>query len=215
MATRTCRLCRPTMATIRPQWPTTPQNRRSTSPTRFVPGRPGVAPAARGGAGGGQGGVRRGRSRRGRAGCRFSRYSLVGVRPDADFLVWKLTERYEDLRDLAADLNGTPLAGLARRRRTRTSPQLARRSTSSATRKRPPRRIVPREAPYLVVYPFVKVRPWYALSMEDRRRAMQEHAEIGSRFVDDHEPHDVLVRDRRPGVHDGLRVRGARSTSST
>ena len=42
---------------------------------------------------------------------------------------------------------------------------------------------MPRGAPYLVVYPFVKMRPWYALSLEDRRRAMQEHAEIGSRFV--------------------------------
>jgi chlorite dismutase len=48
--------------------------------------------------------------------------------------------------------------------------------------KRPPRRVVPRGAPYLVVYPFVKVRPWYALSMEDRRRAMKEHADIGSGF---------------------------------
>jgi chlorite dismutase len=43
--------------------------------------------------------------------------------------------------------------------------------------------VVPRGAPYLVVYPFVKKREWYSLPMEDRRRAMQEHAAIGSRFV--------------------------------
>ena len=41
---------------------------------------------------------------------------------------------------------------------------------------------MPRRRPYLVVYPFVKLRPWYALSLEDRRRAMKEHAEIGSSF---------------------------------
>ncbi|MGH3021546.1 MAG: chlorite dismutase family protein, partial [Gaiellaceae bacterium] len=38
-------------------------------------------------------------------------YSLVGVRPEADFMLWKLTERYDDLRELGTDLNGTPLAG--------------------------------------------------------------------------------------------------------
>ena len=38
-------------------------------------------------------------------------YSLVGVRPEVDFLFWKLTETYDDLRELAVDLNATPLAG--------------------------------------------------------------------------------------------------------
>ena len=38
-------------------------------------------------------------------------YSLVGVRPEADFLLWKLTDRYDDLRELGTALNGTPLAG--------------------------------------------------------------------------------------------------------
>ena len=37
-------------------------------------------------------------------------YSLVGVRPEVDFMLWKLTERYDDLRELQTDLNGTPLA---------------------------------------------------------------------------------------------------------
>ena len=109
-------------------------------------------------------------------------YSLVGVRPEVDFMLWKLTERYDDLRELAAELNGTPLAGYL------TTPY----SYLAATRpskyferdpRRPPRRVVPRGAPYLVVYPFVKKREWYSLSMEDRGRAMREHAEVGSRFV--------------------------------
>src|SRR6266508_4156902 len=43
--------------------------------------------------------------------------------------------------------------------------------------------VVPRGAPYLVVYPFVKKREWYALPIDDRRRAMAEHAAVGSRFV--------------------------------
>ena len=31
--------------------------------------------------------------------------------PDADFFLWKITERYEDLGELGAALNATPLAG--------------------------------------------------------------------------------------------------------
>jgi chlorite dismutase len=109
-------------------------------------------------------------------------YSLVGVRPEADLFLWLLTERYEDLRDLGADLNGTPLAGWLE------TPYSYLASTLSSKYferdpKRPPRRVVPREAPYLVVYPFVKVRPWYSLSMEDRTRAMREHAEVGSQWT--------------------------------
>jgi chlorite dismutase len=108
-------------------------------------------------------------------------YSLVGVRPDADFFLWKLTERYDDLRELGSELNGTPLAAWL------TTPYSYLASTLSSKYferdpKRPPRRIVPREAPYLVVYPFVKIRPWYSLSMDDRSRAMKEHAEVGTTF---------------------------------
>jgi len=108
-------------------------------------------------------------------------YSLVGVRPEVDFMLWKLTERYDDLRELATDLNGTPLAPYL------TTPYsylaAAEPSKYFEQKSNRPRRVVPRDAPYLVVYPFVKKREWYSLPMDDRRRAMQEHAAVGSRFV--------------------------------
>jgi chlorite dismutase len=108
-------------------------------------------------------------------------YSLVGVRPEADFMLWKLTERYDDLRELGTDLNGTPLAGWL------TTPYSYLATTKPSQyfeqRSKGPRRVVPRGAPYLVVYPFVKKREWYSLPMDERRRAMQEHAAVGSRFV--------------------------------
>ena len=98
-------------------------------------------------------------------------YSLVGVRPEADFMLWKLTERYDDLRELGTALNGTPLAGWL------TTPYSYLAATEPSqyfeqTSKRL-RRVIPRGAPYLVVYPFVKKREWYSLPLEDRRRAMQ------------------------------------------
>ena len=38
-------------------------------------------------------------------------YNVSGVRPEADFFLWQITERYDDLLELGAALNGTPLAG--------------------------------------------------------------------------------------------------------
>src|SRR3954466_14131597 len=38
-------------------------------------------------------------------------YSLTGVRPDTDFFLWKIGQRYQDFRPLGAALTSTPLAG--------------------------------------------------------------------------------------------------------
>jgi chlorite dismutase len=108
-------------------------------------------------------------------------YSLVGVRPEVDFMFWKLTERYDDLRELAVDVNASPIAGYLE---TPYSYLAASKPSQYFEEKsKRPRRVVPRGAPYLVVYPFVKKREWYALPIDDRRRAMAEHAAVGSRFV--------------------------------
>jgi chlorite dismutase len=108
-------------------------------------------------------------------------YSLVGVRPEVDFMFWKLTERYDDLRELAVDVNASPIAGYLE---TPYSYLAATKPSQYFEEKnKRPRRVVPRGAPYLVVYPFVKKREWYALPIDDRRRAMAEHAAVGSRFV--------------------------------
>jgi chlorite dismutase len=109
-------------------------------------------------------------------------YSTSGVRPDADFFLWKITERYTDLGDLSAELNATPLAGYLE------TPYsyLATTKASQYTAARRPRKVVPKGSPYLVVYPFVKVRRWYALSQNERQRAMDEHMRIGTGFTSIH-----------------------------
>jgi chlorite dismutase len=113
----------------------------------------------------------------GRMSC-LRAYSVTGVRPDCDFFLWKISERYSDFGELGADLNSTPIAGWLE------TPYsyLATTKASNYTRARHARRIVPRGAPYLVVYPFVKVRAWYALAPEERQRAMDEHMQVGARF---------------------------------
>jgi chlorite dismutase len=109
-------------------------------------------------------------------------YTVTGVRPDSDFFLWKITQRYEDLGELGAALNATPLAGWLE------TPYsyLATTKVSEYTKARRPRKVVPKDSPYLVVYPFVKVRPWYALSPEDRQHAMEEHMRIGAEFATIH-----------------------------
>jgi chlorite dismutase len=109
-------------------------------------------------------------------------YTLTGLRPDCDFFLWKITERYEDLGELGAELNGTPLAAWLE------TPYsyLATTKASQYTQARKARKIVPRNSPYLVVYPFVKVRAWYALPIEQRQRAMDEHIRVGAQFATIH-----------------------------
>ena len=108
-------------------------------------------------------------------------YTTTGVRPETDFFLWQITERYDDLLELGADLNATPLAAWL------DTPYsyLATTKPSVYTDKKRIRqgRVIPRDAPYLVVYPFVKLRPWYFLTFEERAAAMREHAEVGAKFV--------------------------------
>ena len=110
-------------------------------------------------------------------------YSCTGVRPDCDFFLWKITERYADLGELAAELNATPLAGWLE------TPYsyLATTKASQYTSARKARKIAPHDQPFLVVYPFVKMRTWYALPEAERQQAMDEHMRIG--------------RDEFPGIH--------------
>ena len=105
-------------------------------------------------------------------------YSTTGVRPETDFFLWKITQRYDDLGELGAELNASPLSGWL------TTPYsyLATTKPSQYTSARRARKVVPRDQPYLVVYPFVKLRSWYALSEGERQRAMDEHIQVGARF---------------------------------
>jgi chlorite dismutase len=109
-------------------------------------------------------------------------YTVTGVRADSDFFLWKITSRFEDLGELSTALNATPLAGWLE------TPYsyLATTKESQYTKARRPRKVVPKGSPYLVVYPFVKARPWYSLPEEQRQAAMDEHMRIGHEFATIH-----------------------------
>lgn len=111
-------------------------------------------------------------------------YSLVGLREDADLLLWTAAERVDDLQDLAARLalgaSGRPaFAGLFET----AAVYLAVAKVSPYTGAHVPaflRGIPPQR--FLIMYPFVKTAEWYLLPFEERRRLMEEHGRVGGQW---------------------------------
>src|SRR4051794_11254237 len=91
-------------------------------------------------------------------------YTVTGVRPDCDFFLWRITQRYEDLGELGTALNATPLAGWLE------TPYsyLATTKASEYTKARRARRRIPESPAHLVVYPFIKNPPSAALPPAER-----------------------------------------------
>jgi chlorite dismutase len=112
-------------------------------------------------------------------------YNTGGTRGDADFLLWTVAERLEDFQELQSSVRrtqlgshlDTPYSYLAMTKRSQyvdkhVHPDQEGRRT----------RIRPTGRKYLFVYPMVKKRSWYRLSLAERQRAMDEHIRIGHDF---------------------------------
>jgi chlorite dismutase len=114
-------------------------------------------------------------------------YSTLGTRADADFVLWMVTERLEDFQELqAAVLRSamgahldTPYSYLAMTKR---SQYVDKHEHSDGQGEGRRTRIRPTGRQYLFVYPMVKKRPWYRLSLEERQKAMDEHIRVGHEF---------------------------------
>ena len=108
-------------------------------------------------------------------------YSVVGMRGDADFLLWQIGERLDDIQALHSALLGTPMGPylslphsfLAMTRRSQyVSPE-----EDSARL-----HLHPADSKYFFVYPFVKTREWYQLPQEERQAMMDEHIRVGRKY---------------------------------
>lgn len=108
-------------------------------------------------------------------------YTLVGIRPDADLMLWQISNRLEDHADLGSALRQTqagphfdePYGYLAVTKRSIYIDDHVHEGQGTH---------VPGGAKYLFVYPFVKTRAWYQLPQSDRQRAMSEHIQMGHRY---------------------------------
>src|ERR687885_820316 len=107
-------------------------------------------------------------------------FSLMGLRSDADFMLWRISYDLDAFEEMTAALMKSGLGkylevaysyfALSRR-----SIYVGEHTPGFQNR----RYIVPGEGEYLFVYPFVKRRSWYRLPLEDRQRMMNEHMRIG------------------------------------
>ncbi|MEE8232914.1 MAG: chlorite dismutase family protein, partial [Thermoplasmata archaeon] len=112
-------------------------------------------------------------------------YSLLGLRGDADFLLWKFSERVEDFQGFASSFLNTSLGGyldtpyayLAMTRRSKYVGGHEHEGGHGSTT-----RIEPLGRPYLMIYPFVKTHEWYQLPLDERKRMMGEHFRIGHKY---------------------------------
>lgn len=117
--------------------------------------------------------------------CTIRPYSLVGLRGDADFMLWVVSDTLEPQEALGADVFRTglgkylhmPYSFLAMTRR---SIYVDAHSHPGSEGSRVT--IQPSDAPYLFVYPFVKTRAWYRLPKAERQRMMDEHIGVGHKY---------------------------------
>lgn len=111
-------------------------------------------------------------------------YSLVGLRPDVDLMLWRISYRADDLQAHAAAMNRTAIGGylqtphafLSMSKRSVYIDRLDPGHTESRAR------IVPGRGKFIFVYPFVKTRQWYLLPLEQRQAMMDVHIQVGNRY---------------------------------
>ena len=112
-------------------------------------------------------------------------YSTTGIRPDTDFLLWTVAPSPDLIQGLGTAVLSTAMAPYLRLAygylaMTKRSIYVTNHQHEGQDGMR--LQVSPAGARYLFVYPFVKTRAWYALSMEDRGRMMGEHIRVGHKY---------------------------------
>lgn len=112
-------------------------------------------------------------------------YSTVGLRPETDFMLWRIADSLDLLQEMSRQLNRTALGAYL------TTPYsfvaMTKRSIYVDKHVHPGQEgrraaIVPGEYRYLFVYPFVKTRDWFLLPIERRQEMMDVHIKVGHQF---------------------------------
>jgi chlorite dismutase len=111
-------------------------------------------------------------------------YTVAGLRPDADFMLWKVSERLEDFQEIGTAITSTamgsyletPYAYLSMTRRSQYV-----KGEGRSMHKRG-RIMWNPDSRYLLIYPMVKTRAWYQLSKPARQGIMNEHIATGHQF---------------------------------
>jgi chlorite dismutase len=122
-------------------------------------------------------------------------YSTLGLRDDAEFLLWFASESIEEIQSVISKIYTTVFGKYiipSHVYLSSTRPSIyakAGRTLSFVAGEEPKK--------YAVVYPFIKTRDWYLLPLEQRKKMMDEHIEVGHKF-----PQVSLNTTYSFGIHD-------------
>jgi chlorite dismutase len=109
-------------------------------------------------------------------------YSLVGLRADVDFMLWRISQDVACFQDMQAEFNGTMLGAYLTQPHSFLSLQKRSMYVNRIEGSGHGLELLPGEGKYLFVYPFVKTRSWYNLSPHARQGMMDEHISTSAPF---------------------------------
>jgi chlorite dismutase len=109
-------------------------------------------------------------------------YSLVGLRADVDFMLWRISQDVACFQDMQAELNGTALGAYLLQPHSYLALQKRSMYVNRTEGSGHSLELLPGEGKYLFVYPFVKTRAWYNLSPHARQGMMDEHIHTSGPF---------------------------------
>lgn len=109
-------------------------------------------------------------------------YSTLGLKVDADFMLWRIADTLDDLQDMLGRLLQSGLGKYVQPTfslfgMTRPSVYTRRRTTQEQAVDEQER------LRYLTVYPFSKTTEWYLMSKEARQGMMNEHMRVGHEYA--------------------------------
>jgi len=112
-------------------------------------------------------------------------YSTAGLRPDTDFVLWRISAGTDEFQSQTQAINRTRLGGYLSTPHsfvsmTKRSMYIDKVDPFHTAESRT--HIIPGKRKYLFIYPFVKTRAWYLLPLEQRQVLMDAHIQIGNKF---------------------------------
>ena len=106
-------------------------------------------------------------------------YSTLGLREDADIMLWMISDSMEKMQVMASKVYSTVVGKYLMQSYVFLS---AARPSVYSSKVTPGFMTEAQPMKYCIVYPFVKSREWYLLPFEERKKMMDEHIKVGKKF---------------------------------
>lgn len=129
------------------------------------------------------------------SGTKYRSYSNLGLRDDADFMLWFMAESVAEIQSASERLYKTVFGKYVAPSRT----YLSCSRPSVYARDEQPHGFASGSEPkrHVIVYPFTKTREWYLLPLQERQEIMDEHIRVSKKY-----PQITLNTTYSFGIHD-------------